>query len=104
LPDLDATIHIPYADQGVLVYGIHRTNEPVELLADFQEQTGVTFPLVRDEGTLSRFAFPAGVGYPYPRDIVVDKNLRVRSIKNSFNPEEMEALIVELLAEETDRR
>ncbi len=101
MPDLDATIHIPYADQGVLVYGIH-PGEPVDLLADFREQTGVTFPLLPDEATLRQFAFPPGVGYPYPRDIVVDKNLRVRSIKNSFHPEEMEALIQQLLAEDVE--
>lgn len=82
----------------MLVYGLHQ-GESADLLLEFAVQTGVTFPLVRDQGTLSRFAFPQGVGYPYPRDIVVGKDGVVRSIRNSFNAGEMAALVEELLAE-----
>jgi len=74
--------------------------EPSDLLADFQKQTGVSFPIVRDPNeTLRKFAFPQGVGYPYPRDVVIDKNLVVRDIKNSFNAAEMDKLVSSLLAE-----
>ncbi len=98
MPDIDATIWQQYADQGVLVYGIH-PGDPPEAVADFIEQTGITFPVLADEGTLYDFVFPPGVGYPYPRDIVIGKDLTVRSIKNSFNVTEMDALIQALLAE-----
>ncbi len=80
------------------MYALHR-GESVDLPTDFLEQTGLAFPVVRDEATLGLFAFPRGVGFPYPRDVVIGKDLTVRSIKNSFNPEEMEALAQELLAE-----
>ena len=81
------------------MFGIHR-GEEAERLADFREQTGVDFPMVFDsEGTLSDFAFPPGVGYPYPKDIVVGKDLTVRSIRASFNVSEMDALVQQLLAE-----
>ncbi len=80
------------------MYGIHQ-GESADLLLDFRTQTGVTFPLVRDESTLWRFAFPAGVGYPYPRDVVVGTDGTIRSIRNSFNAAEMTALVEELLEE-----
>lgn len=83
----------------MLVFGIHR-GDPPDQVADFLEQTGITFPVLADQGTLYDFAYPEGVGYPYPRDIVIDKNLQVRAIKNSFNVAEMDALVQTLLAEE----
>lgn len=98
MPDIETTIWQEYQDQGVLVFGIH-PGDPPELVADFIEQTGVTFPLVADEGTLSDFAFPPGVGYPYPRDIVIGKDLTIRSVKNSFDVAEMDAMVRALLEE-----
>ena len=68
-------------------------------LDDFITQTGVSFPIVRDEGSLSQIAFPPGVGYPYPRDVVVGPDLTIHSIRNSFDVAEMEALIQRLLRE-----
>ncbi len=81
-----------------MVIGVHQ-NEPGDLLAAFLEQTGITFPVIADRATLRSFEYPSGVGYPYPRDIVIDKNLTVRSIKASFNVAEMDELITQLLAE-----
>ena len=79
--------------------GIHPGEQPQQL-ADFVAQTGITFPILQDTNyTLSKFPYPPGVSYPYPRDVVIDKNLTVRAIRNSFNPGEMEALIQQLLAE-----
>ncbi len=82
----------------MLVYGIYGL-ELQSALEDFAEQTGVTFPLVKDQNTLNKFAFPDGVGYPYPRDVVIGKDLTVRSIKNSFDQNYMDELIQQLLAE-----
>ncbi len=88
-----------YEDDGVLVFGIH-PGDPPDMVANFVEQTGITYPIVNDtEYTRGLFAFPLGVGYPYPRDVVIGKDLTVHSIKNSFNVEEMDALIQTLLAE-----
>lgn len=99
LPDIEAEIWKKFKNRGVLVYGIHRGENP-SLLQDFVEQTGVTYPIVADSGsTLNTLAFPAGVGYPYPRDVVIGKDLTVRSIKNSFNAAEMQTLVENLLAE-----
>ncbi len=98
MPDLETSIWQRYADQGVLVYGIH-PGDPPGAVADFVEQTGITFPVLADDGTLWKFAYPPGVGYPYPRDVVIGKDLQIRSIKNSFNVTEMDALVQALLAE-----
>lgn len=81
-----------------MVIGIHRGEDPVQL-NNFIAQTGITFPVVRDNNTLFLWAFPDGVGYPYPKDIVIGKDLTVRSIKASFNVDEMDSLIQTLLAE-----
>ena len=98
MPDLDSSIWSKYRDQGVVVIGIHRGEDPVQL-TNFIDQTGITFPVVRDNNTLFLWAFPDGVGYPYPKDIVIGKDLTVRSIKASFNVDEMDSLIQTLLAE-----
>ncbi len=88
---------MPYQGQDVLVFGLH--SDDADLLLDFVDQTGVSFPLVRDQGTRQLLSFPAGVGYPYPRDVIVGKDGVVRSIKNSFDVNEATTLIGELLAE-----
>ncbi len=98
MPDIDGAIWKKYKDQGVLVYGLHSGDSPSQI-ADFIKQTGVTFPIVADQNTLSQLAFPEGVGYPYPRDVVIGKDLKIRSIRNSFSVDETEALIQALLAE-----
>jgi len=87
-----------YQGQGVLVYGLHG-GEPAKELTDFIEQTGVTYPILTSNGTAYQFTYAPGVGYPYPRDVVIGKDGTIRSIKNSFDIAEMTALIEELVAE-----
>ena len=87
-----------YQNQDVLVYGIH-PGDDTNQVADFITQTGITYPVLNDQGTRGLFTWTHGVGYPYPRDIVIGKDRRIRSIKNAFNPTEMAALIERLLAE-----
>lgn len=84
----------------MIVYGLHPSGENAQQVKDFIKQTGVTFPILPDQGgTLGKFAFPPGVGYPYPRDVVIGKDLKVRSIRNSFNVDEVDALVQRLLKE-----
>lgn len=98
MPDLEASIWQTYKDQGVLVYGVH-FGESAKEIADFIAQTGITFPVLSDQGSFTQLAFPQGVGYPYPRDVIIGKDLTIRSIKNSFNPDDTDALVQQLLAE-----
>ena len=96
MPDIDTAIWQPYQDQGVLVFGLH-PNDPAPLVADFQEQTGVSFPLIADQNTKNLFAYPPGSNYPYPRDVVIGPDGRIELIKNSFDVVEMTALVESLL-------
>ena len=81
------------------IVGVHPPSDPGPFVQDFREQTGVTFPLVVDQGeTLYRVALPRGTAAPYPRDLVIDQDLVSRSNKNSFDAVEMQQLIDELLA------
>ncbi len=98
MPDLDHAIWQRYRDSGVRVYGVH-PGESAQQLADFVEQSGITFPLLADLGTRTMFEYPQGVGYPYPRDVVIDEELVVRSIRNSFDASEMDALVRGLSSE-----
>lgn len=99
-PDIESSVYQRYAGDDILVFGIHGGDPPAHVQA-FIEQTGVTFPVLPDENnSRGLFSFPGGVGYPYPRDVVIGKDLRVRSIKNSFDVHEMDALIQALLAED----
>ena len=96
MTDIEHTIWSKYKGKGVLVFGLHPGENP-KLLNDFREQTGITYPLIK--GPYGNFAWPPGTGYPYPRDVVVDKKGGVRSIKQSFSTEELLAEVVKLLAE-----
>jgi hypothetical protein len=82
----------------VTVLGLHEGEQP-DGIAAFVEQTGVTFEIAESRGTLWQFAFPPGVGYPYPRDVVVDHELRIRAVRNSFDVDEVDALVQQILLE-----
>ena len=45
------------------------------------------------------FNFADGVGSPFPRDVIIGREMVVRSIKNSFDIDETVALGEELLKE-----
>ena len=95
---LEADVWQRYRDQGVLVYGLYGAEDP-DLIEDFVEQTGVTYPVIDGRDTQRDFAYPPGSGYPYPRDVVIGKDLTIHSIRNSFNLPELRALVERLLAE-----
>ncbi len=98
MPDLESNIWRKYQNRGVLVYGLH-SGESAKQLADFVQQTGITFKVFEDRGSLNELAFPPGVGYPYPRDVVIGKDLTVRHIASSFSVQELQTLIERLLKE-----
>lgn len=94
----DLTTPTNYEGKNVLAYGL-QPHEPPQLVADFVQQTGITYPVKSSQGTLGLFDFAPGVGYPHHRDIVIGKDLTVPSIKSSFHVTEMDNLIQQLLAE-----
>lgn len=70
-----------------------------ETIVAFAEQTGVTFPVMRDSaGTYFEYDV-VQESAPFPLDVIVDKNGVVRYIAERFDPDEIEATINELIAE-----
>ena len=83
-----------------MIYGLHSPSESPTLVANFVEQTGISYTVMADQNyTKGSFAFPPGSGFPYPRDVVIGKDLTIRLIKSSFDVAEMDQLIQRLLNE-----
>ena len=70
-----------------------------ETILAFVDQTGVTFPVMRDEDATYFQYDVTSESAPFPLDVVVDKNGIVRLVSERYDPDELEALIEELLAE-----
>lgn len=73
--------------------------ETPQTVENFREQTGVTFPLLLDDTTKSKYAFPDGVISPYPIDVIVDKQGTIRYLRHEYDPAAMTEVIEALLAE-----
>lgn len=97
MPDLDTHIWQRLRDRGLLVYGLHGDEQP-QALANFVEQTGITFPVIHSQYTIIDFDFST-VGYPFPRQVVIDKNRTIRAIRNDLNVVELDAQLSALLDE-----
>ncbi len=80
--------------------GIYNTSEVAKDVAGFIKQNGLTFRMVKDVNkTYNKVKFPHGVLAPYPREIIVDKNLTIRALRSSFNIKEVDSIIQKLLKE-----
>jgi peroxiredoxin len=82
-----------------LLFGINGDSESQSRIDAFVRRHGVTFPIVHDRDTQGLFNYPPHVGLPYPRDVVVGRDLRIRSIKRVFRVDEQAHEIESLLAE-----
>jgi len=100
LPDIESSIWKKYKNKGVEVIGIYGKSEKAGSLSSFIKQNGITFRTVKDvNDSLLQVKFPPGVNAPYPREVIVDKNLTIRSLRSSFNVKEVDAIIQKLLKE-----
>lgn len=68
-------------------------------VANFRDQTGVTFPLLLNDWSYDDYAFPNGWISPYPLDVIVDQQGIVRYIGRQYDGEVVKATIEQLLAE-----
>lgn len=71
----------------------------MEVVADFVEQTGVSFPVVFDEEGTYREYDRAEATAPYPLDVIVDREGVVRYVAAEYDAEAMHRVVVELLGE-----
>ena len=70
-----------------------------ETILKFVDGTGVTFPVMRDSaGTYGEYD-QVGATAPFPLDVVIDRNGIVRYVSTHYEPEEIERVVTELLAE-----
>ncbi len=79
--------------------GAWTREETPEALDDFRAQTGVTFPFAFDENwTLYSIGFDDAGYSPYPRDVLIGKDLTILAIRSEFEPDEWVRLVEEALA------
>jgi len=73
------------------------SNEPIEVIENFIEDQGITFPVLRDNaGIYSSYNIPGGLS-PYPRDYIIDQQGILHLAKTEYDPGEMITVIENLL-------
>ncbi|MEM7159418.1 MAG: hypothetical protein AAF799_41655 [Myxococcota bacterium] len=74
-------------------------NETSATLAAFVEQTGITFPVLRGDASYFDYANPDGAISPFPLDVIIDREGRIRYLRHEFDGDAMTSEIERLLAE-----
>ena len=95
-PDLEQQIWQPLKDQGVTVIGVDTGGlfgqDDATRVRDFIAKTGVSFPVVLDQGQSDYFSSSPGIS-PYPYDVIVDRNGVVVSIMTQYDPDALRAVV-----------
>ncbi len=60
-------------DDGLFAIAVASGGDSDDQLDAFLEQTGISFPLVRDEGTYGQIAWPPSIS-PYPRQALIGRD------------------------------
>ena len=96
---MESGFHQPYKDAGLLVLGIAGGlfNDTDELLREFRDQTGATFPIAWDDGSRSAWAFPSSIS-PYPRQVVLDRDGTVLYLATEHRADALAEVIEATLA------
>jgi hypothetical protein len=68
-------------------------------VSNFVQQTGVTFPVLLNDSTYFEYANPDGSISPYPLDVIIDRDGRIRYLRHDFDGDAMRETIENLLAE-----
>ena len=81
-----------------MVVGI--SNLPAEVIQQFGQENGITFPLLRDTWSVySQYYIPGGIS-PYPRDFIIDQNGIIQYANNEYDGATMELIVQQLLQNE----
>ncbi|MGH1340905.1 MAG: hypothetical protein ACRBN8_05105 [Nannocystales bacterium] len=73
-------------------------NESASTLAGFVGQTGVSFPILRDDTTYFDYADPDNAISPFPLDVIVDRDGTIAYLRREFDADAMVMTIDRLLA------
>ncbi len=71
-------------------------NDPLPQIENFIQLTGVTFPVVQDEGSFDQYAWEFGLA-PYPRQVLLDGDRRITYMASAHDPVALAAAVEELL-------
>ncbi len=74
-------------------------SESAATVGAFVEQTGVTFPVLLGDVSYFDYANPDGSISPFPLDVIIDQQGRIRYLRHEFDGDAMASEIERLLAE-----
>lgn len=96
--DVEVTLWQEYQDDGLLVWAI--SEKDPDVLRTFAEQTGISFPVLYDEGGLvyDHYALDAAFDLAaFPQEWVIGPGGVVIYANNRYEPDEIEAAILRAL-------
>lgn len=99
--DVEVTLWREYQDDGLLIWAI--SEEDPDVLRTFRDQTGITFPVLHDEGGLvyDQYALDAAFDLAaFPQEWVIGPGNVVIYANNRYEPDEIEAAVQRALEEE----
>jgi peroxiredoxin len=100
-PDLERQVAQAYSSDQVQVYGVNANLHPGEfdsVVLDFIEQTGVTFPVIFDQGgTYWMYDRPSDDTAPFPLNVVIDQDGRIAAVQVEQDIDALTATIDALL-------
>jgi len=90
-----------YQDRGVVVWGIG-SEDTQEILRNFRDQMGLTFPILFDDGAQVQSQYNPGsvpTNSVYPQDWIIGVDGTVVYVNTVYEPEEMRAILETELAQ-----
>ncbi len=89
-----------HKDEGLLVVGVAGTQifgpDDTATLFEFVDQTAVTFPIARNEGSEDEFRWPQGSA-PYPRTAILNADRQVVYLASDHDKGALEGVMSTLL-------
>lgn len=96
--DVEIALWQEYQDDGLVVWAI--SDEEEEILEIFRDQTGISFPVLHDEGGIvyDHYALDAAFDLAaFPQEWVIGPGGVVVYANNRYEPDEIEAAILRAL-------
>ena len=93
--DIEQTLWQKYKEQGLVVWAIG-PQDGLSNLQTFQEQMGVTYPILYDDGGLAHAEYNPGqktTNSVYPQDWIIGPDGNVLYVNTAYEPNEMIAVI-----------
>ncbi len=88
-----------YGDQGLVVFGLG-SDDSLATLQSFEDQMGLTFPVLHDEDGLVHASYSQDLAFSataYPQDWLIGTDGTVAYVNNGYDPEALSDLIEEQL-------